>query len=88
MPGIKDNFDDLTGAVQRGGVAPAGNTVATENPIWVEFARSMVPMMAPAAHGIAEALGIESAGAARVLDIAASHGIFGITWLSGTRRWR
>ena len=79
MPGVKNNFDDLTGAVQRGGVAPAGNTVAPENPIWVEFARAMVPMMVPAAHGIADALHIESAGPARVLDIAASHGIFGIT---------
>ena len=79
MPGVKNNFDDLTGAVQRGGVAPAGNTVATENPIWIEFARSMVPMMVPAAHGIANALGIEKAGPTRVLDIAASHGIFGIT---------
>ena len=79
LPGVKDNFDDLTGAVQRGGVAPAGNTVAPENPIWVEFARAMVPMMVPAAHGIADALHIESAGPARVLDIAASHGIFGIT---------
>ena len=56
-----------------------GNTVAPENPIWIEFARAMVPMMVPAAHGIADALGIESAGPARVLDIAASHGIFGIT---------
>ena len=65
--------------VQRGGVAPAGNTVAPENPIWIEFARAMVPMMVPAAHGIADALAIESAGPTRVLDIAASHGIFGIT---------
>ena len=79
MPGVKNNFDDLTGAVQRGGVAPAGNTVAPENPIWIEFARAMVPMMVPAAHGIADALGIESAGPTRVLDIAASHGVFGIT---------
>jgi len=79
MPGVKNNFDDLTSAVRRGGVSPAGNTVSPENPIWVEFARAMVPMMAPAAHGIAEALSIESAGGARVLDIAASHGMFGIT---------
>ena len=79
MPGVKNNFDDLTGAVQRGGVAAAGNTVSPENPIWVEFARAMVPMMVPAAHGIADALHIESAGPGRVLDIAASHGIFGIT---------
>ena len=79
LPGVKNNFDDLTDAVRRGGVAPAGDTVAPENPIWVEFARAMVPMMVPAAHGIADLLRIESAGRARVLDIAASHGIFGIT---------
>lgn len=79
LPGVKNNFDDLTGAVRRGGVAPAGNTVSPENPIWVEFARAMVPMMVPAAHGIADALQIETAGPTRVLDIAASHGIFGLT---------
>src|SRR5262245_21988094 len=38
LPGLKNNFDDLTGAVKRGGVTPSGNTVAEENPIWVEFA--------------------------------------------------
>ena len=51
LPGVKNNFDDLTGAVQRG-VAPAGNTVAAENPIWVEFAHAMVPMMVPAATAL------------------------------------
>lgn len=79
LPELMRNFDDLVGAVRRGGVAPAGNTVADENPIWVEFARAMVPMMIPAAHAIADILGIASAGRGRVLDIAAGHGIFGIT---------
>jgi 2-polyprenyl-3-methyl-5-hydroxy-6-metoxy-1,4-benzoquinol methylase len=69
----------LTEAIRRGGVAPAGeNTVADENPIWVEFARSMAPMMVPAAHAIADMV----AGAPapiKVLDIAAGHGLFGIT---------
>jgi 2-polyprenyl-3-methyl-5-hydroxy-6-metoxy-1,4-benzoquinol methylase len=53
--------------------------VAPENPIWVEFARAMVPMMMPAAQAIADILQIESAGPVRVLDIAAGHGMFGIT---------
>ena len=53
--------------------------MAPENPIWIEFARAMVPMMVPAAHGIADILEISDAGAVRVLDIAAGHGIFGIT---------
>jgi hypothetical protein len=78
LPDIRRNFDDLTGAVRRGGVAPAGNTVAAENPVWVEFARAMVPMAVPAAHAIAEVLAIESAGPLKVLDIAAGHGMYGI----------
>ena len=76
---MKRNFDDLTATVRRGGVAPAGNTVADDNPIWVEFARAMVPMVMPAAHAIAELVGGDSSGPLRVLDIAAGHGMFGVT---------
>jgi len=79
LPGIKNNFDDLTAAVRRGGVAPAGNTVADENPIWVEFARAMAPMMMPPAIAIADFLAASAPPNARVLDIAAGHGMFGIT---------
>lgn len=77
-PELKQNFDVLTDAVRRGGVTSTGdNTVADENPIWVEFARSMAPMMVPAAHAIAEL--VAGSGPLKVLDIAASHGLFGIT---------
>lgn len=79
LPEMKQNFDDLTEAVRRGGVPPSGeNTVSDENPIWVEFARSMGPMMVPAAHAIAD-LVAGTAGTLKVLDIAAGHGLFGIT---------
>ena len=78
-PEVKGNFERLTEAVRRGGVAPGGdNNVADENPIWVEFARSMMPMMVPAAHAIAD-LVAGAEGALKVLDIAAGHGAFGIT---------
>jgi predicted nicotinamide N-methyase len=78
-PELKKNFEDLTEAVRRGGVPPsAHNTVSDENPIWVEFARSMGPMMVPAAHGIAD-LVAGTSGDLIVLDIAAGHGLFGIT---------
>ena len=78
-PEMKRNFDNLTEAVRRGGVAPAGdNDIADENPIWVEFARSMGPMMIPAARAIADLVAGPS-GALKVLDIAAGHGLFGIT---------
>ncbi len=79
LPALRRNFDNLTEAVRRGGVAPAGSTVADENPIWVEFARAMAPMMMPAAHAIADLVTRSSTGAVRVLDIAAGHGMFGIT---------
>jgi ubiquinone/menaquinone biosynthesis C-methylase UbiE len=77
-PELKQNFEALTEAVRRGGVPPTGdNTVADENPIWVEFARSMGPMMVPAAHAIAGM--VAGTNAVKVLDIAAGHGLFGIT---------
>src|SRR5207253_9458244 len=78
-PELKHNFENLTDAIRNGGVAPGGdNTVSEENPIWVEFARSMGPMMVPAAQGIAD-LVAGTSGALKVLDIAAGHGLFGIT---------
>ena len=78
-PELKLNFENLTEAVRRGGVPPSGdNNVSDENPIWVEFARSMGPMMVPAAQVIA-GLVADGSGAPQVLDIAAGHGLFGIT---------
>ena len=78
-PELKGNFEHLTEAVRQGGVPPSGeNIVADENPIWVEFARSMMPMMAPAAQAIADLVTSSTTGALRVLDIAAGHGLFGI----------
>jgi ubiquinone/menaquinone biosynthesis C-methylase UbiE len=79
-PELKANFEHLTEAVRLGGVPPTGdNTVSPENPIWVEFARSMMPMMVPAAHAIAGLIGAPPQQAIKVLDIAAGHGVFGIT---------
>ena len=76
-PELKNNFEHLTEAVRRGGVGPHDtNIVSDENPVWVEFARSMMPMMMPAAAAIAGRL--VSTEAIKVLDIAAGHGAFGI----------
>jgi SAM-dependent methyltransferase len=77
-PELKSNFENLTEAVRRGGVGPHDNNiVSNQNPVWVEFARSMMPMMMPAAHAIADRLA--SGQSLKVLDIAAGHGAFGIT---------
>jgi ubiquinone/menaquinone biosynthesis C-methylase UbiE len=56
-----------------------GGTMAHEHPVWKDFARSMVPMMIPAAEGIAGIVKANSGAPMRVLDLAAGHGIFGIT---------
>lgn len=78
-PELRSDFDNLTEAVRRGGVPPSGdNIVSDENPIWVEFARSMGPLMVPAANAIADLVAGPS-GTLKVLDIAAGHGLFGIT---------
>jgi len=78
-PAIVRNFDRLAETVRSGCVPQDGNTVAEENPVWTEFARSMAPLMVPAAHAMAEMLDLGDGRPAKILDIAAGHGIFGIT---------
>ncbi len=76
---IVRSLDGLTATVRRGTVPPQSDIVSEENPVWEKFARAMVPMMAMPAQAIADILGGAAAGPQRVLDIAAGHGIFGIT---------
>lgn len=72
--------DSLTEAVRKGGTAmPDGGTTTPENDIWVQFAESMAPMMSMTAGALASALGEIAGQARKVLDIAAGHGMFGIT---------
>jgi 2-polyprenyl-3-methyl-5-hydroxy-6-metoxy-1,4-benzoquinol methylase len=49
-----------------------------DDPVWVEFARSMTPMMAMTAAQVAP-LVTEQGRSMKVLDIAAGHGMYGIT---------
>lgn len=78
-PELLRNFSVLADTIRRGGMSTEGNTVSEANPIWVQFARAMVPMVMPSAQAIAEILQVSTSGPLRVLDIAAGHGIFGIT---------
>ena len=78
-PMLTGGFEDLASVVRNGTTAmPEGGTVAPENPVWVKFARAMVPMMAMPAQAMAQALA--GTGRLRVLDIAAGHGMFGIAF--------
>lgn len=73
-------FADLTNTVRNGGTRTETNaSLDSESPMWVKFAKAMMPLMVPAANGIAANLGFEKNADLKVLDIAAGHGIFGIT---------
>jgi 2-polyprenyl-3-methyl-5-hydroxy-6-metoxy-1,4-benzoquinol methylase len=54
-------------------------TVSHDNPIWVQFARAMAPLMHLPARLLADLVGGDVQQALRVLDVAAGHGLFGIT---------
>jgi len=72
-------FRDLTAAVRKGGTTmPGDGTVEADNPIWIEFARSMAPLQIPASEAIAGILNARAGEKWKVLDIAAGHGLFGI----------
>jgi 2-polyprenyl-3-methyl-5-hydroxy-6-metoxy-1,4-benzoquinol methylase len=60
-------------------VVPDRGTLGPDHPIWVEFARSMAPLAGLAARMLAGAVSERTRTAKRVLDIAAGHGLFGIT---------
>jgi ubiquinone/menaquinone biosynthesis C-methylase UbiE len=79
-PMIVDSFARLTDAVRRGGTALSEfGTLAPEHPVWVDFARAMGPLAGMTGILLGNLLDIERAPACKVLDIAAGHGMFGIT---------
>lgn len=77
---LKRGFDTATEAVRTGGTAVQGDgSVDPDAPMWVTFARSMAPMMFPAAEAMSAQIGGDAERPLKVLDIAAGHGIFGVT---------
>jgi 2-polyprenyl-3-methyl-5-hydroxy-6-metoxy-1,4-benzoquinol methylase len=77
---IRETFRDLTNAVRHGGCQHT-YAHAPESAVWVEFARSMAPMMMMASKGLAEIVLGNERRSLKVLDIAAGHGLFGIAVL-------
>src|SRR5579883_2433356 len=73
-PRLIAGYADLAQIVRAG--LPDNGAVSYDNPLWVEFANNMAPMIFPTAMDTAELV----AGNAplKVLDIAAGHGLFGI----------
>jgi SAM-dependent methyltransferase len=78
---VVEGFKLLEQAVRKGGTAvPDNGTLAPEHPVWVKFARAMAPMMRPIAPAIAQLLDPDANRKIKVLDIAASHGLFGLAF--------
>ena len=74
--GQLDSIRNLTSSIRDG--LRDDSPISSDHPMWVEFARSMAPMVAGCAEEIAAMA--DPGGPCRVLDIAAGHGLFGIAF--------
>jgi len=78
-PAMTEPVQHLADIVRTGHTTLHGQgSVEPENPVWVDFAHSMAPMMAPMTAPLGQIVLEGLAGPVRVLDIAAGHGLFGI----------
>src|SRR5215469_4476193 len=77
-PRLRECHARLTEAVRGGGTALGEGMLAPENPDWVKFAQGMMPMARRPAEIIAAELRREGESR-KVLDVAAGHGMFGIS---------
>jgi 2-polyprenyl-3-methyl-5-hydroxy-6-metoxy-1,4-benzoquinol methylase len=68
---------DPAAYVRRGGSEGLAQ-VSPDNPIWVRFAKAMMPFAAPAARRVAAHLSTLAEPPYTVLDLAAGHGLYGI----------
>ena len=88
-PAISGAFDDLASTIRTGRVHTSEHgTTAPDHPVWVEFAKAMGPMMVPIAQGAAELVSLDPDRDTKILDISASHGVFGISFAGRNPRAR
>jgi SAM-dependent methyltransferase len=74
-------FSDVAAAVRKGGTAlPGAGSMAPEHPMWLSFARGMSWLMMPGAQALAEIVPLDPARDTKVLDISASHAIWGLSF--------
>ncbi len=79
-PQLTGMFDDLAGVIRQGAPRQTDTTVSPGHPVWIHFARSMAPLMVPTAQALVELLPLDPEHDATILDISASHGMFGLTF--------
>jgi len=75
---VREGNARMTEAVRRGGTVLGEGTLEPENPDWVKFAQAMMPLVRMPAEIMAAELR-KGGETHKVLDIAASHGMFGIS---------
>jgi hypothetical protein len=73
---IIKSYRNLAGAARKGGTL-ATSTVSPNDPVWVEFARSMAPFLGMVAGQLAPLVATPGKPQ-KVLDVAAGHGLFGL----------
>jgi SAM-dependent methyltransferase len=77
---LVQKFSLLTESVKKGGSAAGhGDNFNVNDDMWVAFARSMGPTTTMAAGFIAQVTGMPHGKACQILDIAAGHGMYGIS---------
>jgi len=78
---ITGAFKLLSEAVRKGGTAVSSEgSLEPDHPMWVTFARAMAPMMYPVSQMIAQLIDPAANRKLKVLDIASSHGLFGLAF--------
>ena len=70
-------MNDPTSYVIKGGASGLTN-ISPDNPVWVRFAKAMVPFASITAKRTAAYIAKKAMQLRKVLDIAAGHGLFGI----------
>jgi ubiquinone/menaquinone biosynthesis C-methylase UbiE len=74
---ISLTLDDPVAYVRHGGSSGLAS-ISPSNPVWVRFARAMVPFASPTAKRVAAYVAAQPQPPQKVLDIAAGHGLYGI----------
>jgi ubiquinone/menaquinone biosynthesis C-methylase UbiE len=71
------NYHNVANIVRKGSALEGAGDMNPENPVWVQFAKCMLPMVYPSTQAVAAASG-EPGKKMKVLDLAAGHGMYGI----------
>lgn len=84
---LREAATHMTEAVRKGGTALKDEgTVGPENPVWVNFARSMAALMFLPSQLMANLVDPDADQKLKILDIAAGHGLFGIAFAARNKQ--